>query len=310
MYTFEQIKEKVKDLSRTQRRVPIVAIAQAADKIALETTKLLNEQGLGRAILVGDERRIHEIAHRIDLNLEPNLIINVPDTAKAALRAVKACVMDEADVLCKGHLHTNTYLRAILNKEAGMRTGQTLCSITAVQNPQLGRLFLSSDCAMIVNPNLKDKVSIINNSTILSNALGSQNPKIALLSAVEELNENMPDGYESAVITQMNRRGQIKGCVVDGPLSLDLAISPYSARNKGINSPVAGHADVLVMPNLQSGNIFWKSMTYLAGSQTGAVVMGASKPVVLTSRSDDAQSKLNSITIALLLADYMKKHKN
>lgn len=309
MLDFTQIKEKVQELEKKNKRMPVVAFAQAADKVSLETAKMLNEQSLGTAILVGDEEKIIELAPEVGLNLDRNLVINVPDVHDAALRAVKACVMDEADVLCKGHLHTNVFLRAVLNREAGMRTGQTLCSITGVQSKQLGRMFLASDCAMIVNPNLKDKIAIINNSTILSNALGTPNPKIALLSAVEELNENMPDGYESAVITQMNRRKQIKGCIVDGPLSLDLAISPYSAENKGINSPVAGQADVLVMPNIQAGNIFWKSMSYLADSPTGAVVMGASKPVVLTSRSDKSQNKLDSIAMALLLEDYMKHNK-
>ncbi len=304
MYNFDEIKQKVKDFSEEHHRTPMVAFAQAAGVIALKTVKLLNESGLGRATLFGDQKEIHRIGSEIGLDFVQNVVVDCDSVPESAQRAVEACKNGEADVLCKGQLHTNVYLRAILNRERGMRTGKTLCSITAVQCKALDRMILASDCAMIVNPNMDEKIAIVNSCTELSNALGTPNPKIAMLSAVEELNANMPDGYDSAIITQMNRRGQIKGCIVDGPLSLDLAISPYSAENKGIDSPVAGHADVLVMPNLQSGNIFWKSMTYLADSPTGAIVLGAQKPVVLTSRSDSAQNKVDSIAMALLLEYY------
>lgn len=310
MLHFEEIKEKVKELSKNDEREPVVAFAQAADTVALEAAKLLNESGLGKAILVGDEKKIRELAPEIGVNLEENIIIDEPDDHKAAARAVEACVVGEADVLCKGHLHTNAFLRAILNKEKGMRTGKTLCSITAVDSEQQGRMFLATDCAMIVEPTLEDKKAIIEHATELAKALETEVPKVALLSAVEEINKNMPDGYDAAVLSKMNERGQIKDCIVDGPLSLDLAISPYSVENKGIDSPVAGQADVVVMPNLQAGNIFWKAMTYLANTDTGAVVMGASKPVVLTSRADSAKNKLNSIAMALLLERYQREQKN
>ncbi len=309
MLHFEEIKEKVKELSKDDEREPVVAFAQAADEVALEAAKLLNDNDLGTAILVGDEQKIRELAPGIGLDLEKNVIIDEPDDHKAAAKAVEACVVGDADVLCKGHMHTNAFLRAILNKEHGMRTGKTLCSLTAVDSKQQDRMFIATDCAMIVEPTLEDKKAIIEHATELANALETEMPKVALLSAVEEVNKNMPDGYDAAVLCKMNDRGQIKDCIVDGPLSLDLAISPYSAENKGIDSPVAGQADVIVMPNLQAGNIFWKSMTYLADTDTGAVVMGASKPVVLTSRADSAKNKLNSIAMALLLEKHQRAQK-
>lgn len=309
MLHFDQIKQKVKELSQSDARPPVVAFAQAADQVALEAAKLLNEAGLGTAILVGNEDKIKELAPGIGVDLSKNEIIDIKDDHAAAAKAVECCVDGRADVLCKGHIHTNVFLRAILNKEKGMRTGQTLCSITAVDSAQQERMFLASDCAMIVQPTLEDKIAIINHSVQLANAMGTPLPKVALLSAVEEVNKNMPDGYESAVISKMNHRGQIKGCIVDGPLSLDLAISPYSAENKGVDSPVAGQADIIVMPNLQAGNIFWKSMTYLASTDTGAVVMGAAKPIVLTSRADSANNKLNSIAMALLLERFQRDQK-
>lgn len=304
MLNFEQIKEKVKEISKKNQKEPIISVAQAADKVSLEAIKMANDQGLAKGLLFGDADEIHKIAEEIGLDPNENEIIDIKSVPEAALKAVEACSLGKADILCKGHLHTNTFLRAVLNKEVGLRTGKILSSVTGIDSKALGRMILASDCAMIINPNMDEKVAIINHATELSEALENPNPKISMLSAVEELNKNMPDGYDAAVITQMNRRGQIKGCVVDGPLSLDLSISPYSAQNKHIDSPVAGHADVLIMPNIQAGNIFWKSMTYLADSPTGAVVMGASKPIVLTSRSDSSQNKFDSIAMALLLSYY------
>lgn len=301
MLNFKEVKEKVKQISKTNDRTPTIAVAQAADKISLETVRMLNDTGLGRALLFGNEVKIKSIAKDIDLNLDENMVINADSVTEAALGAARAVANGEAEVLVKGHLHTNVFLRAMLNRDVGLRTGEIISSVTAVQSKALERMILASDCAMIINPNVEEKIAIINHAVELARALGTDCPKVAMLSAVEELNANMPDGYDSAVITQMNRRGQIKDCIVDGPLSLDLSISPYSAENKHIDSEVAGHADILVMPNIQAGNIFWKSMTYLAFSKTGAVVMGAKKPVVLTSRSDSSENKLDSIAMALLL---------
>ncbi len=300
MLNFEQMKERLRTTEEGERE-PVVAFAQAGDDIALEAAKLMNDAGIGTAILCGDEQTIRELAPQVGLDLSINEIVDVKGDKAAAKAAVEAVVDGRADVIAKGHMQTADYLRAILNKEKGLRAGKTLSAITAFNLPTMDRPFLASDCAMIITPTLEDKVDEIKNCVELAEALECPNPKVSLVSAVETVNKNMPDGYDAAVICKMNQRGQIKGCVVDGPLSLDLSLSEHSVAHKDIDSPVAGKADVLIMPSLQAGNIFWKSMTYLAGGENGAVVMGALKPIVLTSRADSAEAKLNSIAMALLL---------
>ena len=267
----------------------------------------MNDYGFGTAILVGDAAKIEYFAKETGCNLEENTVVDIKDESQAANVAVGLARNDAADIVMKGLLQTKTYLKAILNKEHGLRTGKLLNAVTAFESAALGRVFLATDCGMIVSPTLEDKVEMIGNATTLANALGCEMPKISCLSAVETVNANMPDGYDAAVLSKMNERGQIKGCIIDGPLSMDLSISEMSVEHKGIVSPVAGKADVLLMPNLQAGNIFWKTMTYLAGAKSGAVVMGTAKPAVLTSRADTAEAKLNSVAMALLLAAHQKR---
>ncbi|MEG0378073.1 MAG: phosphate acyltransferase, partial [Eubacterium sp.] len=276
----------------------------AADLAVLETIKTMNDQGFGTAILVGDANKIRAYAKEAQCDLTKNTVVDIKDDAQAATIAVALAAKGIADIVMKGQLQTKTYLRAILNKEYGLRTGKLLNAVTAFESKALGRTFLATDCGMIVSPSLSDKVEMIGNATKLANALGCELPKVSCLSAVETINDNMQDGHDSADLSKMNDRGQIKGCVIDGPLSLDLSLSMHSVNHKGITSPVAGHADILLMPNLQAGNIFWKTMTYLAEEPSGAVVMGTAKPAVLTSRADTAESKLNSIAMALLLANH------
>lgn len=288
-------------LENTQFTKPVVAVAAADDKVVLEAIKEMNQHGFGRAILVGNTQKIHNIAKEIGLDLEENMVLDAPNSERAAALAVQ-CVRDgEADIIMKGLLQTKTYLKAILNKDYGLRTGKTLTAVTGFFIPKLGRMILASDCGMIVQPTLEEKVTEINDAVTLARALQCEKPLVSCLSAVETVNTNMPDGIDAAILSKMNQRGQITGCVVDGPLSLDLSISPESAMHKGVNSPVAGKADILIMPNIQAGNIFWKSMTFLAGAQSGAVIMGAAKPAVLTSRADSSEAKVNAIAMAMIL---------
>ncbi|MEF9918048.1 MAG: bifunctional enoyl-CoA hydratase/phosphate acetyltransferase [Eubacterium sp.] len=301
MYSFKEMRAQLIEQAKTKKAV--VAVAAAHDLAVLETIKMMNDHGFGTAILVGDEDKIKRYADQVGCNLNENTVIDVKDEVQSATIAVASAKNGAADIVMKGLLQTKTYLRAILDKEFGLRTGKMLNAVTAFECDALGRTFLATDCGMVVSPTLKDKIEMIGNATKLANALGCELPKVACLSAVETLNENMPDGYDAAVLSKMNARGQIKGCIIDGPLSMDLSISERSVEHKGITSPVAGKADILLMPNLQAGNIFWKTMTYLAGSKSGAIVMGTAKPAVLTSRSDTAEAKLNSVTMALLLAN-------
>ena len=305
MYHFKEMRDQL--IKQAQTKKAVVAVAAAGDLPVLQTVKMMNDYGFGTAILVGDAAKIEYIAKETGCNLEENTVVDIKDESQAANVAVGLARNDAADIVMKGLLQTKTYLKAILNKEHGLRTGKLLNAVTAFESAALGRVFLATDCGMIVSPTLEDKVEMIGNATTLANALGCEMPKISCLSAVETVNANMPDGYDAAVLSKMNERGQIKGCIIDGPLSMDLSISEMSVEHKGIVSPVAGKADVLLMPNLQAGNIFWKTMTYLAGAKSGAVVMGTAKPAVLTSRADTAEAKLNSVAMALLLAAHQKR---
>lgn len=305
MYRFKEMHEQLIQLAKNRKAV--VAVAAAGDLAVLETVKMMNDHGFGTAILVGDADKIKKYAKETGCDLTENTVVDIKDDTQAATVAVSLAKNDLADIVMKGQLQTKTYLKAILNKEFGLRTGKLLNAVTAFEAPALDRLFLATDCGMIVEPTLQDKIEMIGNAKTLAKALGCDMPKISCLSAVETVNANMPDGYDAAVLSKMNDRGQIKGCIIDGPLSMDLSISELSVEHKGITSPVAGQADVLLMPNLQAGNIFWKTMTYLANAKSGAVVMGTAKPAVLTSRADTAEAKLNSVAMALLLAAHQKK---
>ncbi len=305
MYHFKEMRDQL--IKQAQTKKAVVAVAAAGDLPVLQTVKMMNDYGFGTAILVGDAAKIEYFAKETGCNLEENTVVDIKDESQAANVAVGLARNDAADIVMKGLLQTKTYLKAILNKEHGLRTGKLLNAVTAFESAALDRVFLATDCGMIVSPTLEDKVEMIGNATTLANALGCEMPKISCLSAVETVNANMPDGYDAAVLSKMNERGQIKGCIIDGPLSMDLSISEMSVEHKGIVSPVAGKADVLLMPNLQAGNIFWKTMTYLAGAKSGAVVMGTAKPAVLTSRADTAEAKLNSVAMALLLAAHQKR---
>lgn len=302
MYQFNEMIAKLNEMAKERKRV--VAVAAAGDDEVLKAVKDMNTHGFGRAILIGDGQKIETYAKEVGVDLNENTIIDEKDDAKAAALAVKKVRDDEADILMKGLLQTKTYLRAILNKEEGLRTGKLLCSITAVEAEAIDRMLLVSDCAMVVNPSATEKVDIIHHTVELAHALGEPLPKVSLLAAVETVNDNMPDTLESAAIAKSYQQGKISGCVVDGPLSMDLSISERSARHKGIDSPVAGKADVLIMPNIQAGNIFWKTMTYLAGAKSGAIIAGTSKPAVIYSRSDSAESKINAIAMAMMLAEH------
>ena len=299
MYRFDEIKDRLTEMARVRKKV--VSVAAAGDKVVLETIKIMNDHGFGRAILVGDADKIKQYAKEVGCDLSENTIVDEKDEKRAAALAVARVRDGEADILMKGLLQTKTYLQAILNRDHGLRTGKLLNAVTAFEATALGRVFLATDCGMIVEPGLKDKIEMIGNATRLANALGCRHPKVSCVSAVETVNDNMPDGIDAAILSKMNERGQIKGCVIDGPLSMDLSISEHSVKHKGVISPVAGHADILLMPNLQAGNIFWKTMTYMAGAQSGAVIMGTSKPAVLTSRADSADAKVNSMALAMML---------
>lgn len=298
MKTFEDIYRKVAMADRKT-----IAVAAADDEPVLEAVKQAIEKGLANAVLVGNEENIRNIAEKIDFDLDKVRVIDAKDTIDAALEAVKLVSSNEAHILMKGLIGTADFLRAVLNKEYGLRTGKTLSHVTVIKVDKIDRFILMTDAAMNMYPSLEDKVKLLENVVPVCEALEIESPKAAAICAVEVVNPAMPPTMDAAALAMMSQRGQIKGITVDGPLALDNALSEESARHKGIVSPVAGKADVLLMPNIESGNIMWKTLTHMAEANNAGVIVGAAAPVVMTSRADEPETKLNSLALGLLMAN-------
>ena len=278
-----------------------IAVAAAQEHSALEAAVDAWKHGLADPILVGDLAAMDAIAAELGLDLKPFQRVEEPDPARAAAKAVSLVRTGEAEALMKGLMDTSVILRAALNKESGINAGRLVSHVAVMELPTYHKLLLVTDAAINIAPDIPAKLDIIANAAQAARALGIANPKVALLAAVEKVNwEKMPCTADAAIITQMNRRGQVPGCLVDGPLALANAVSAESARIKKIVSEVAGDADVLVVPDIEAGNILYKSLVDLGRAKCAAVVMGAAAPVVLTSRADSAETKLASIALAAL----------
>lgn len=297
--------DKVLNTAKSQG-MKIVAVAVAQDEPVLEAVRAAKKNGIANAILVGDKEKIISIASSIGMDAEEFEIIDEKDVKKAALIAVKIVSTGKADMLMKGLLETSTFLRAVLNKEVGLRTGKQMSHVAVFEIPSYDRLIFLTDAAFNMYPELKEKIDIINNSVAVAKACGVELPKVAAVCAVEVVNAGMPATLDAALLSKMNDRGQIKGCIVDGPLALDIAISEEAARHKKIGGQVAGKADILLMPNIEAGNVMYKCLNYTTKSKSGAILVGTSAPVILTSRADTPETKLNSIALAALVAEYNK----
>ncbi len=293
--------QEVRDALRTRPKQR-VAVAAAADRPVLDAVKQAVNMDIADAALVGDAEKIREMAKDIELDLNKVEIINEPDNKKAALRAVELVHNGEAQVLMKGLIGTADFLRAVLNKEVGLRTGNKLSHVAVLDSVKMDRLILMTDGAMVMYPTLEDKVEELKNVVPVCKALGIEDPKAAAVCAVEVVNPAMQPTLDAAALALMSQRGQIKGIKVDGPLALDNALSEDAAKHKGIGGEVAGHADVLLMPSIECGNIMWKTLTYMARCEIAGVLMGAAAPCVITSRADSPETKLNSIALSVLIA--------
>lgn len=298
MKNFKEIYEKIERLG-TKR---VIAIAAAGDQEVLESVLVAKKRNLANFILVGNEPLIKEIAGKINLDLNDVTIINETNDGLAAKRAVKCVKTGKADILMKGFLSTSDFLRAVLEKEYGLRTRSILSHIALFEVPVLDRFLLVTDSAMNIAPDLKDKAKLINNAVKVASALEIKEPKVAAVCAVEVVNPDMPATVDAALLTVMAARGQIKNAIVDGPLGLDNAISEEAAKHKGIKSEVAGRADIILVPEIETGNVMYKTLSFLALSPNAGVIVGAAAPVVLTSRADSSVSKLNSMALSILLA--------
>lgn len=302
--TFEEIVKKAESLPPVT-----VAVAAAADREVLEAVQDAQKRGIAQFLLFGGKEMIEAISKEIGLEIDESAVTDVPSPVQASQQAVAAVREGQADVVMKGMVQTADFLRAVLNKEKGLRSGNVLSHVATFEVPGYDRLIHVTDPALNVAPTLQEKVQIVQNVTRFCHSLGNTDPKIAALGAVEVVNPNMPPTLDAAALAQMNRRGQIKGATIDGPFALDNAVSVGAAEHKGIQSPVAGKADVLLVPDIEAGNILYKSMVYFAKSKIGALVLGATAPVVLTSRADTHEAKMYSIAMAVLQADYQKRSK-
>lgn len=294
----DQLLEAAKAISRRQR----LALAAAQDKDALEAVKDAVEWGIVDAVLVGDAGKITELAGQVELDLGKCQVVGEADPVQAARKAVALVSGGEADLVMKGKVGTADILRAVLDKERGLRTGKLLSHVTAMDIEGYDRLIFMTDGAMNVAPDLNQKAQIVQNAVDVALALGVERPKVAVIGAVELVNPDMPATLDAAVLAKMADRGQIKNAVIDGPLALDNAVSSHSAQIKGIDSPVAGRADILLMPDIEAGNVLYKANIYFARARAASVIAGAKAPVVLTSRSDSRQAKLDSIALCALIA--------
>ncbi|PGY14286.1 MULTISPECIES: phosphate butyryltransferase [unclassified Bacillus (in: firmicutes)] len=282
-----------------------VAVAAAEDLEVIEAVIAALDRNIANFILFGDEEKINSI---IELKKQKTIsnnylkVINADSNAAAAELAVKAVFNKEANVLMKGNIPTNIFLKAVLNKEYGLRTGNVLSHIAAFEVPGFNRFTIVTDAAMNIAPDLEQKAQIIKNAVSLARSIGIEIPKVAPIAAVEVVNPAMQATLDAALLTVMNKRGQISDCIVDGPLGLDNAVSTLAAEHKGIHSEVAGNADILLVPTIEVGNVLYKSLIYFANAKVGAVIAGAKAPIVLTSRADSAESKLYSLALALCCA--------
>ncbi len=287
----------------------VVSVAAAQDKAVLEAVKAAKERGIADAILVGDEAKIREIAAQLDMDLAEYEIINEPDIVEASLTAVKLVHDGKADMYMKGLLDSKTFLKSILNKEVGLRTGKALSHVCVFEIPGIDRLLFLTDVAFMPYPTLEDKVSIIEYTVNVAKACGVEVPKVAPLAAVEVVNPKMPVTVEAAELTRMCEEGKIQGCIVDGPLSLDIAIDKAAAIEKGAtNRKVQGDADILLFPDIHAGNLVYKAIVHMVpGVKNGCILTGTKAPAILTSRSDTFETKVNSIALAAVVAEELKK---
>lgn len=279
-----------------------VAVAAAEDDEVIRAVIEAVERKLAKFILFGNKEEIQQILDKQfpnQLDDEQIQIVHVESKEEAAELAVKAVKNNEANVLMKGNIPTSTLLKSVLNKQFGLRTGRVLSHIALFEIPGVDHFKIITDAGMNISPDLEQKAQIVKNAVEVAHSIGMNHPKVAAIAAVEVINPSMPATMDAAALTLMNKRGQITGCTIDGPLGLDNAVSTFAAEHKGIKSDVAGKADILLVPTIEVGNAVYKTLVFFAKAKVGAIIAGASAPIVLASRADSSESKLYSLVLAL-----------
>jgi phosphate acetyltransferase len=300
--------EKYDRLIALAREVTAVAtaVAHPCDETSLQGAVDAAAAGMIRPIFVGPERRIRETAEQLKVNLKDFEVVDVPHSHAAAAKAVELVRSGKAELLMKGSLHTDELLAEITRRETGLRTERRISHVFIMDVPTYPKTLFITDAAVNIFPDLEAKRDIIQNAVDLHNGLGLGAPKVAILSAVETVTPKIPSTIDAAALCKMADRGQITGAELDGPLAFDNAISPEAARIKGIRSAVAGQAQILIVPDLEAGNMLAKNLTFLSNADAAGIVLGARVPVILTSRADDVRTRMASCAVAALYANYLR----
>ena len=290
-------------LARCESLAPVpTAVAHPCEQTALYGAIEAAEAGLITPLLVGPAARIASIAEAAGIDLGDTEIIDAPHSVAAAQKSVALVREGRAEILMKGSLHTDELMSAIVSREGGLRTGRRISHVFVMDVPTYHKVLIVTDAAINIAPTLEDKVDICQNAIDLAISLGLEKPKVAILAAVETVTSKMQATLDAAALCKMSERGQIKGGLLDGPLAFDNAISKKAAETKGIQSKVAGDADILLTPDLESGNILAKQLSFLANADSAGIVLGARVPVILTSRADGVRSRIASAGVAMLVA--------
>ncbi|MBS3766587.1 MAG: hypothetical protein KGY75_00460 [Candidatus Cloacimonetes bacterium] len=294
--SFKEVMLKLKKIPSKK-----VVIPGADFSSSVKAACMAKKMNIADFLLIGDEKKIVELIKKENKTLINKFdIIHSKKKEESVQKAVRIIKHKEAGLLLKGHVSTAQLMKAVFDKENGLKVETILGDVFVFENNN--KLTLMSDGGIVLNPDIEKKIALLKNAVNVAKKLEAKLPKVAILAAVEKVNSKMQATLDAASITEMNKRGEIKECLVDGPFALDIAVSSEAARIKKIDSPVAGNADILIMPNIEAGNIFGKSINYYAHLNVGHVIIGAEVPILITSRADDAQTKLNSIALGMICA--------
>ena len=279
-----------------------LAVAVAEDKEVLGAVGKAKKMGIADAILVGNKEKIEEVAKEIGLDLSLFEVIDESDSQQACRTAVSLVSSGKADIVMKGIIDTAVIMKQVLDKEIGLRSGKIISHVAVFSVPTYEKIFIVTDAAMNISPDLNQKKEILENAVTFAHSMDIEDPKVAVLCAREKVSPKMEATIHAKELEEMNKNGEITGCTVAGPLALDNAISKEAAIHKGIESPVAGEADILLVPAIEAGNVLYKSLTFFANAKNAGLIIGTKAPIVLTSRSDSEEAKLYSIALGVLAA--------
>ena len=295
-------------LVRCRKLEPVpTAVAHPCEETALRGAVEAGKKGLIQPILVGPAAKIEAVAKAAGVDLGKFQVVDTPHSQASAAKAVALVREGQAELLMKGSLHTDELMSAIVARDGGLRTGRRISHVFVMDVPTYHKVLIVTDAAINIAPVLEDKVDICQNAIDFATALRLQDPKVAILAAVETVTSKMPATIDAACLCKMSERGQITGGILDGPLAFDNAIDPEAARIKGIESPVAGRAQILVVPDLEAGNMLAKNLIFLSRADAAGIVLGARVPIILTSRADSVRSRMASCAVAVLLADARRR---